>query len=82
MAKPRFGPAIDMFRGECAPQDFLGMVELPNCDDPVFRAWCSACDLVPGKLYASQDARIAELERYMQGHDPTYDPESDPYNDY
>ena len=59
-----------------------GLIEIPNCDDPVFRMWCAACALVPGKLYGAQDVRVAELEAMMQRHQPDYDPYQDPADDY
>jgi len=59
-----------------------GMLELPNCDDPVFRMWCDACQLTPGKSYHWQDFRIARLQALMSQYDPSYDPESDSDDDY
>lgn len=79
---PRFGPQLNLNGAPCAPQDFMGYAELPNCDDPVFRAWCSACGLRPGGVYERHDARLAMLEELMQGHDPSYDPEQDHMDDY
>ena len=67
----------------CKPQPWANKLQIPNCDDPVFRAWCAACDLIPGGLYDYQDVRIAQLERFMHGrYDPTYDPEADTADDY
>lgn len=59
-----------------------GMLELPNCDDPVFRAWCSACDLTPGQQYHHQDFRIARLQMLMHQYDTSYDPLQDTADDY
>jgi hypothetical protein len=66
----------------CQPQQFFHAVEIPNCDDPVFRAWCKACELTPGTVVNARDVRIAKLEQLMHGYDPTYDPESDTDDDY
>jgi hypothetical protein len=49
-------------------------IEIPNCSDPVFRAWCRACNLQPGRSYSWWDRRVRMLEQYMQ---VDYDPESD-----
>jgi len=57
-------------------------VQIPNCNDPVFRAWCQACDLSPGAWVDARDVRIAMLEQFMQALDRTYDPEQDTADDY
>lgn len=56
-----------------------GKLELPNCEDPVFKAWCLACGLRPGHVYSWHDARIQQLQELMA--DPQYDPEQDPLDD-
>lgn len=61
---------------------FGAHLEIPNCDDQVFRAWCELCNLVPGRFYPRDDMRVAQLEAIMQDHDPTYDPYQDPRDDY
>lgn len=63
---------------------YLSKFKVPNCDDPVFKAWCQLCDLVPGQSYDRRDVRIAQLEEIMQQRfdDPTYDPEQDREDDY
>jgi hypothetical protein len=66
----------------CQPQAKNGIIEIPNCDDPVFRAWCYACGVSPGGSYRSYDARIAALGRMMGQFDQSYDPEADPDDDY
>lgn len=55
-----------------------GQVEIPNCDDPVFQAWCKACGLTPGRSYSFWDRRVRQLEQLMADD---YDPESDPLDD-
>lgn len=62
----------------------MGMAEIPNCDDPVFRAWCQACGIKPGGLYAVEDVRVARLEQMMQSEmdQPDYDPYQDTADDY
>lgn len=53
---------------------------IPNCDDPVFMAWCKACGLLTGEKYAWHDARMQQLQVIMD--DPRYDPEQDTADDY
>lgn len=57
-------------------------VGIPNCDDPVFRMWCNACNVVAGQYYDPHDVRIARLQDIMDEYDPTYDPEQDDADDY
>lgn len=57
-------------------------LEIPNCDDPVFRAWCKACDITPGHSYDVHDVRVFRLQQLLQHGDPTYDPEQDTADDY
>lgn len=71
--------------GPCRPShagndDIQNILRIPNCDDPVFRAWCAACNIVPGSLIGERDVRMQALERIMD--DPTYDPEQDTADDY
>lgn len=81
---PRFGSQMNLGGGDCSPKPFFHAMEIPNCDDPVFRAWCAACNLTPGTIVNARDVRVAQLERLMHGeyHVPTYDPESDRDDDY
>ena len=67
---------------DCYPTARQGVLEIPNCDDPVFRAWCNACFLAPGERVDVEDYRVAKLQELMAGHDPTYDPYQDPADDY
>lgn len=58
-------------------------VQIPNCDDPVFRAWCRVCELVPGEQVDVADTRLARLQRLMVSYGfGSYDPESDTDDDY
>lgn len=61
-------------------QNRAGRLEIPNCDDPVFRAWCAACGLTQGRSYQPHDLRIQRLQELMD--DPRYDPEQDTADDY
>lgn len=67
---------------DCAPRPFFHAMEIPNCDDPVFQAWCKVCGLTPGTIVNAYDARVAKLEQLMHGYDETYDPYADPADDY
>lgn len=62
----------------CAPKNLGQVVEIPNCDDPVFRAWCRACGIKPGATYSWWDRRVRQLEELMASD---YDPESDYLDD-
>lgn len=70
------------FEGSPLRRKYLRGFKVPNCEDPVFRAWCSLCDIVPGQRYDWDDYRLAQLQELMQQYDPSYDPESDPADDY
>lgn len=66
-----------------AQLDIPLQIEIPNCNDPVFRGWCKICELEPGQRYDVRDYRIAELQALMQHYGFTaYDPESDRDDDY
>jgi len=45
----------------------MGAIEIPNCDDPVFRTWCKACGIAPGELVDATDPRVDRLERLLRG---------------
>lgn len=77
---PRFGAQYRIDGQPCRPEELMGHAELPNCDDPVFRAWCAACNLEPGNVYDWKDARMQKLQRIIQ--DPSYDPWQDTADDY
>jgi len=74
-----------MIREPCQPyhagnDDLQNIFRIPNCDDPVFRAWCEACNIRPGELIGEHDLRMQDLQELM--NDPTYDPECDGNDDY
>lgn len=69
---------------DCEPRQLMGSIEIPNCSDPVFRAWCSVCQLEPGSVVPSSDPRVARLQQLMHGageldYDPYQDPLDDPF---
>lgn len=69
---PRFGFQYGLDGQECAPQPFFHAMEIPNCEDPVFRAYCQACGITPGTIVNRDDPRVQKLQRCMD--DATFNP--------
>lgn len=72
---PRFGHSYELNGQPCRPQEFFHAMEIPNCDDPVFRAYCAACGITPGTIVNASDVRVQMLQRMID--DPTFDPWQD-----
>jgi len=55
---PRFGEQLNLLPEQ---MELPLEIELPNCDDPVFRLWCSLCKLQPGQRVSLNDPRLKQL---------------------
>lgn len=58
---------------------YLSKFRVPNCGDPVFRAWCKLCDLTPGDSYDRDDPRLDELDSLMARMRGCQDDDDDEY---